>query len=50
MADMALEAPVLEAFQRTGALQVSNGRATLDASADTGEVALLRSYFARCGS
>jgi hypothetical protein len=50
MADMALDAPVLAAFQRTGALEVSNGRATLDASADTGEVALLQSYFARCGS
>lgn len=50
MADMALDAPVLVAFQRTGALDVSNGRATLDASADTGEVAMLQSYFARCGN
>ncbi len=50
MADMALDAPVLATFQRTGALEVSNGRVTLDASADTGEVALLQSYFAHCSS
>jgi hypothetical protein len=50
MADMALDATVLAAFQRTGSLEVSNGRTTLDASADAGEVALLQSYFARCGS